>query len=225
MTGPVTTPATGPVHEDLLARRADHPVLAAKTYLASHTLGAMHRRTPERLAEFARLWGEEGVVAWETWAPEVRRTADVVGSLVGAPPGTTVLRANVADVLGDLVSCLDWRTSRNRLVTSALTWPGSLHLFSQLPRLGGEPVVVPGPPDGLQVDVDAMVDAIDERTVLVECSHVLFRSSTLVDVAPLVQRAHEVGALVLVDGYQAAGTVPVDVVALGIDLYVGGSVK
>ena len=135
------------------------------------------------------------------------------------------MRQNVADLLGDVISCLDWRGERNRVVTSSLEWPGSLNTWSQLGRLGGEAVVVPGRPDGVELDLDAMVAAIDERTLLVECSHVLFRTSTLVDVAPLVARAHEVGALVLVDGYQAAGTVPVDVVALGVDLYMGGSVK
>ena len=74
------------VHDDLLARREDYPVLSRSTYLASHTLGAMHRATPDRLAAYTRLWAEQGVVAWETWAPEVQRVADVVGSLVGAPP-------------------------------------------------------------------------------------------------------------------------------------------
>ena len=70
-----------------------------------------------------------------------------------------------------------------------------------------------------------MVDAIDERTLLVECSHVLFRTSTVVDVASLVEKDRSVGALIAVDGYQAAGTQPVDVVALGVDIYLGGSVK
>lgn len=211
-------------HADLLARRADYPVLAMSTYLASHTLGAMHRGTPAALAVYTGLWASRGVVAWETWAPEVRRVADLVGRLVGAPPGTTVLRQNVADLLGDVLLCLDWRGPR-RVVTSALEWPGTLNTLSQLPRLGAEVVVVPGSPDGVHLDLDAMVAAIDGRTALVVCSHVLFRTSTLLDVAPLVARAHEVGALVMVDGYQAAGTVPVDVVALGVDLYLGGSVK
>ena len=212
-------------HEDLLARRADYPVLERTTYLASHTLGAMHRRTPEKLAEFTGLWAERGVVSWETWAPEVERVADLVGSLIGAPPGTTVLRQNVADLLGDLVSCFDWHGRRNRVVTSALEWPGSLHTWSQLGRLGGEVVVVPGDEDGIRFDVQRMVDAIDASTLLVECSHVLFRTSTVVDLAPIVEKAHSVGALVVVDGYQAAGTLPVDVVALGADVYLGGSVK
>ena len=218
------TSAAG-AHEDLLPLRADYPVLATKTYLASHTLGAMHRRTPERLQEFSRLWAEQGVVAWEQWAPEVERVADLVGSLVGAPPGTTVLRQNVADLLGDLVVSLDWSGRRNRVVTSALEWPGSLHTWSQIGRLGGEAVVVPAEPDGLGFDVQRMVDAVDERTLLVECSHVLFRTSTVVDLGPVVEKAHAVGALVVVDGYQAAGTLPVDVVGLGADVYLGGSVK
>jgi kynureninase len=213
------------LHDDLLARREDYPVLSHKTYLASHTLGAMHRATPERHRAFTDLWATKGVLAWEDWAPEVHRVADVVGSLVGAPPGTTVMRQNVADLLGDVVSALDWRGERNRVVTSALSWPGSLHTWSKVQRWGGEAVVVPGTPDGVDVDLEAMLAAIDERTLVVECSHVLFRTSTLVDVRPLIEKAHAVGALAIVDGYQAAGTVPVDVVDLGVDVYVGGSVK
>jgi kynureninase len=212
------------LHDDLLDRRADYPVLARKTYLASHTLGAMHRGTRDRLSVFADLWAERGVVAWEQWAPEVQRVGDLVGSLIGAPAGATVMRQNVADLLGDLISALDWRGTRNRVVTSSLEWPGSLHTWSQIGRWGGEAVVVPGI-DGVELDLQAMVDAIDERTLLVECSHVLFRTSTLNDVKPLILRAHEVGALAVVDGYQAAGTVPVDVVDLDVDVYLGGSVK
>ena len=210
-------------HDDLLTRREDYPVLSRKTYLASHTLGAMHRGTRDRLNAFADLWAERGVVAWDEWAPEVRRVGDLVGSLIGAPAGTTVMRQNVADLLGDVVSGLDWKGPRNRVVTSDLEWPGSLHTWSQIDRWGGEAVVIPG--DGIELDLEAMLAAIDERTLVVECSHVLFRTSTLVDVRPLIDRAHEVGALAIVDGYQAAGTVPVDVVDLDVDIYLGGSVK
>ena len=225
MTPVGSVPPVGSVHDDLLARRDDYPVLATKTYLANHTLGAMHRETPVRLGEFARLWAEQGVVAWETWAPTVERVADLVGSLVGAPPGTTVMRQNVADLLGDLVLSLDWTGPRCRVVTSALEWPGSLHTWSQIGRLGGQAVVVPADEDGVAFDVARMVDAIDERTLLVECSHVLFRTSTVVDLAPVIEKAHAVGALVVVDGYQAAGALDVDVVAMGCDVYLGGSVK
>jgi len=210
-------------HEDLLDRRDDYPVLASCTYLASHSLGAMHRDTGAALARFAQEWQVDGVNAWPGWAAEVRRVGDLVGSLIGAPTGTTVMRQNVADALGDVAGSLDWRGSRNRVVTPALEWPGSLHLWSQIHRWGGEAVIVPG--FELEVDLDAMLAAIDERTLVVECSHVLFRSATITDVKPLIDRAHEVGALAVVDGYQAAGTIPVDVIDLGVDVYLGGSVK
>lgn len=211
------------VHRDLLDRRDDYPVLAGSTYLASHSLGAMHRGVWERLAEFADLWASRGVVAWEQWVPEVLRTADLVGSLVGAPPRTTVMHANVASLLGPLASALTPTPARNRVVYSELEWPGSHYLWSRLP--GVETVVVPGNPDGVDLDPARLLDAIDERTLVVPISLVLFRSSALVDVRQVTERAHEVGALVVLDAYQAAGVVDVDVVGLDVDACVGGSVK
>jgi len=213
------------VHEDLLDRRVDYPILSRKTYLNSNSLGAMHRRTRERLAEYADQWDTEGVVAWRDWIPEVTRVADLVGEILGAPAGTTVLRQNVADLQATVASCLDYTGRRNRVVYSDLEWPGSHYVWTEQRRYGAEPVVVPISDNGIDVDIARLVDAIDERTLLVPISHVLFRTSTLVDVAPVVARAREVGALVMLDAYQSAGSVPVDVAELGVDFCVGGSVK
>ena len=92
-------------HEDLLARRGDYPILArCAAYLINTSLGAMHRDTHARLAEFAEQWNDEGVVAWSTWFDEMQRVADLVGTTIGAAPGTTILRANVADALTSDVS-------------------------------------------------------------------------------------------------------------------------
>ncbi len=213
------------VHEDLLDRRGDYPILNRTTYLVSNSLGAMHRASRDGLRAYAESWDTDGVVAWRDWLPEMRRVADLVGAILGAPPGSTVLRQNVADLLGAVASCLDFSGRRNRVVYSELEWPGSHYLWQEHRRYGAEPVVVPAAGDGVHLDVERLVEAIDERTAIVPISLVLFRSATLVDVAPVVARAREVGALVLLDAYQAAGSVPVDVVALDIDFCVGGSVK
>nr|MDQ6650830.1 aminotransferase class V-fold PLP-dependent enzyme [Actinomycetota bacterium] len=213
------------MHEDLLDRRADYPILAEQTYLVSNSLGAMHRDSARRLQDYAQLWASRGVVAWHEWLAELARVADLVGSVIGAPAGTTVLRQNVADLLGSLASALDLSGSRNRIVYSDLEWPGSHYLWRGYERLGARVVVVPSEGDGVTLDVAKIVDAIDERTLLVPISHVLFRSATLLDVRPVVEKAHAVGALVLLDAYQSAGTVPVDVVDLDVDFCVGGSVK
>ena len=84
------------MHEDLLVRRSDYPILATSTYLVSHSLGAMHRGAREGMTRYADEWATRGVVAWEHWLEEMTRVADLVGALIGAPAGTTVLRANVA---------------------------------------------------------------------------------------------------------------------------------
>ena len=211
--------------DDLLAYRDNYPVLERSTYLVNHSLGAMHRRSAERLAEYARLWASRGVLAWHEWIPEMTRVADLVGAIIGAPPGTTVLRQNVADLVGAVASCLDFSGRRNRVVYSDLDWPGSHYLWTEHQRFGAQVVVVPSAGDGVQIDVERLVDAIDERTLIVPISHVLFRSAALVDVRPVVERAQAVGALVLLDAYQSAGVLPVEVVDLDVDFCVGGSVK
>jgi kynureninase len=213
------------VHDDLLSRRPDYPILETSTYLINNSLGAMPRAVRDRLAEYADLWATKGVVSWyEDWLPEMRRVADLVGAVVGAEPGSTVLLQNVAVAMSAVVSSVDFAGPRNRIVYGALDWPGTHYLFGGLTRLGAEPVIVPSD-DGLTVAAQRFVDAIDERTALVSMSYVLFKSSAIVDIDPVIARAHEVGALVVVDAYQGAGAVPLDVVAQDVDVCVGGSVK
>lgn len=218
--------AATPAHEDLLARRADYPILERWTYLINNSLGAMHRGTRAQLGAYADLWDTAGVVAWETWFPEMHRIADLVGATLGAPAGTTVLRQSVADCITAVASCFDLGGRRHRIVTTAADWPGTHYFWTeQSTRGGGELVVVPFEADGLTVDTQRIVEAIDDRTLLVSVSLVQFRTSALLDLAPVVEAAHAHGALVLLDAYQAAGAVPVDVVATDVDMCVGGSVK
>lgn len=212
------------MHDDLLTRRGDYPVLATSTYLVNNSLGAMPAAAADRLAEFARQWATLGVVAWRDWIPEMRTTADLVGRVIGAPAGSTVMGQNVASLLGAVASSLDFTGSRNKVVCTAMDWPGSHYLWTEHARLGVDLVVVPSD-DGVGVDAQRVVDAIDDRTQVVSISQVLFRSAFVMDVDPIIERAHEVGALVILDAYQAAGILPVDVERRGVDVCVGGSVK
>jgi kynureninase len=221
------TPAAGTdVHADVLARRADYPILERRTYLINNSLGAMHRETRARLQSYADLWDTDGVVAWNTWFPEMHRVADLVGTAIGAVPGSTILRANVAEALVSVASCFDFQGPRNRIVTTAADWPGTHYFWTEhTRRQGGSLVVVPYDDGGLTVPTERIVDAIDDRTLLVSVSLVQFRTSALLDLAPVVEAAHRHGALVVLDAYQAAGCLPVDMAASGVDICVGGSVK
>ena len=212
------------VHDDLLARRSDYPILEKKTYLINNSLGAMHRGVRDSLVDYADKWANDGVEAWHDWLPFMTEVADLVGAVIGAPPGTTVMHQNVASLLAAVASCFGFTGPRNRVVTTAMDWPGSHYLWTEHARYGADLVVVPTD-DGIGVDAQRVVDAIDDRTLVVSVSHVLFKSSYVMDLAPIVARARDVGAYVVLDSYQAAGIVPFSVGDLGVDFCVGGSVK
>ena len=202
--------------KELAAYRSEFPILEHTTYLINHSLGAMPRRAEERLAEYARAWRERGVRAWaEGWWELPTTVGDQVGRIVGAPAGSTVMHQNVALAEAVVLSCFRPAPPRNRVVYERGNFPSVRYLYQSRPDL--EVVVCE--------DDEAVVAALDERTLLVPISHVLFKSGEIQDVAAIVRRAHEVGAHVVLDAYQSAGIVPLDVTALGVDFAVGGSVK
>ena len=209
--------------DELLAYRKRFPTLDRGPYLAAHTLGPMPDTVPGALARFAAEWADQGVVAWEGWLEQLRAVAGQLEGLFGAPAGSVALGPNVSVLAGQALSCFDWSGERSRLVTTDLEFPTCDYLYRAQETLGAKLEVVGS--RNLTVDLDRLLEAIDERTALVAVTHVAFRSSALLDAAAVAARAHEVGALVLLDTYQSAGTVPIDVAALGVDMMVGGSVK
>lgn len=210
--------------DELLSFRAEFPQLERSVYMVSHSLGAMPKRAHADLAEYARLWSDEGINAWDAWVPEFDRAADRIGRVIGAEPGTVVIQTNVSTAEAVVASCLDYTKERPKVVYTALNFPSVSYVWQAEARRGAEVCVVPSD-DGISVDTARLCEAIDERTLIVPISHVLFRSSTLQDVRTIVARAHEVGALVLLDCYQSAGIVPFSVADLGVDFACGGSVK
>jgi kynureninase len=202
---------------ELLEYRSEFPILEHTTYLINHSLAAMPAKAEERLVEFARMWRERGIRAWaEGWWTMPMTVGDQVGRIVGAPAGSTVMHQNVAVAEAVVLSCFfPIDSARKRVVYERENFPSVRYLYQAQPDLD---VVV-------CEDDEAIVDAIDERTLLVPISHVLFKTGAIQDVQPIVARAHEAGAYVILDCYQSAGIVPVDVTALDVDFAVGGSVK
>jgi kynureninase len=211
------------VADALLAYRDRFPTLAHGPYFAAHTLGPMPDTVPGALAAFARDWASQGVVAWSGWLERIRATAAILEGLFNAPAGSVALGPNVSVLAGQVLSCFDWSGPRSRLVTTDLEFSTCDYLYRAQERLGAKVEVVPS--RNLTVELDRLLEAIDTQTALVAVTHVAFRSSALLDAAAVAARARQVGALVLLDTYQSAGTVPVDVAALDVDLVVGGSVK
>ena len=200
----------------MLGYRDEFPILAETTYLINHSLGAMPRRVEERLREYARTWATRGIRAWaEGWWTMPSTVGDQIGRIVGAPPDSTVMHQNVAVAAGVALSCFRPAGDRHRVVYADGEFPSVRYLLQAQPEL--EVVVCE--------DEAAVVGAIDERTLVVLVSHVLFRTGEIQDVDSIVHAAHAAGAHVLLDAYQSAGIVPLDVTASRVDVAVGGSVK
>jgi kynureninase len=197
--------------------RREFPTLEHSTYLVSHSLGPMPGRAASRLAEFGRMWEERGIRAWaEGWWATPWTVGDQIARIVGAPPGSTVMHQNVTIAEAVVLSCFrPVDPKRNRVVYERGNFPSVRYLYQAQPDL--EVVVCE--------DGEEIVDRIDERTLLVPLSHVLYKNGEVQDVASIARRAHEVGAQVVLDCYQSAGIVPLDVSALGVGFAVGGSVK
>ena len=198
---------------DLLEYRDRFPILEDTTYLINHSLGAMPAAVDERVREYALTWAQRGIRAWgEGWWTMPLTVGDQIGRIVGAPAGAVCMHQNVSIAEAVVLSCFQQPRGRNRIVYERENFPSVRYVYQARSELD----VVP---------TDDVVEAIDERTLLVPIQHVLFKSGEIQDVESIVDRAHEAGAYVVLDAYQSAGAVPLDVTALGVDFAVGGSVK
>jgi kynureninase len=211
---------------DALSRwRDEFPIVDTCTYLVSHSLGAMPRRTASTLQEYADTWNHRGVRAWhEGWWEIGRTSGDLLAPILGVQPGTISMHQNVTVAMGVIASCHRYDGPRRKIVLTDLEFPSNMYLFEGFRRYGAEIVYVKSD-DTVRTDLGRLLDAIDERTALVPLSLVLFRSSYIQDARAVIEKAHRVGARVILDVYQAAGTVPMNLDALGADFAVGGSVK
>jgi kynureninase len=198
---------------ELLAYRDRFPILEHTTYLINHSLGAMPAAVEERTREYARTWAERGIRAWgEGWWTMPLTVGDQIGRIVGAPPGTVCMHQNVSIAESVVLSCFQRPGERNRVVYERENFPSVRYVYQARAELE-------------VVATDDVVGSINERTLLVPVQHVLFKSAEIQDVEAIVEAAHAAGAYVVLDAYQSAGSVPLDVTALGVDFAVGGSVK
>lgn len=209
---------------ELLALRDEFPTLSKGVHLISHSLGAMPRAARERAARFLAEWEEESIGAWHTWLPAVRELGDLIARVLGVDAGTVSVHPNVSSIQTVVASCFSFEGPRRKIVYDDLNFSTVHYVWQEQARRGAEVVVVPSR-DGIHPPTEELLAAIDERTLLVPISHVLFRSSGMYNARRIIEKAHRVGAMVLLDCYQSAGTVPLALKEWDCDMACGGSVK
>ena len=211
--------------DELLSWREQFPILERTTYLISNSLGAMPRGVYHRLREYAEAWDTRGVRAWEEgWWEMAVSVGDRIGALLGAAPGDISLHQNVTLTQAIIASCFDFRGPRNKVVMVDMEFPSILYFYLEQQRRGARVEIVKSE-DGIRIPLEKLLAAIDEHTLLVPVSYVLFRSACLQDAGAIVERAQQVGAVVILDVFQAAGTIPLNLRELGVDFAVGGVLK
>jgi len=212
--------------DELLKWRLEFPILGNTVYLISHSLGAMPRETFSRLTEYAETWATRGVRAWaEGWWDMPVTVGNEVARIIGADPGNVVMHQNVSICQSLILSCFEPTPKRNKIVYSELNFPSVMYVYEAHARDGRLRIETVKSDDGITIPLERFLEAIDEETLLVPFSHVLFKSGFLQNAKAITERAHEVGARVILDTYQSAGTVPFSVKELNVDFATGGSVK
>jgi kynureninase len=211
--------------DELLKWRGEFPILERTTYLISNSLGAMPRGVYDEMRAYADLWGSRGVRAWEEgWWEMAVNVGDQIAPLIGAGRGEISLHQNVTLIQAVISSCFDFRGPRNKVVMTDLEFPSVQYFYHEQRRNGARIELVPSN-NSVRFDLDKFLAAIDQNTLLVPISQVLFRSACIVDAAAIIEKAHRVGAHVVLDLFQATGTVPIDIRGLGADFACGGVLK
>ena len=211
---------------DLLGWRKEFPILSTTTYMISNSLGAMPRAVSDSLADYAQSWATRGVRAWEEgWWELPVKLGDKIAPLIGADPGTISLHENVTQTQAVVASCFRFDGPRRKVVLTDKQFPSVLYFWHAQQARGAEIELVRSEEDPLRVPTQKLLDAIDEHTLLVPVSHVLFRSAYVQDVSAIVEKAHKVGAHVILDAYQSAGVLPIEAKKWNVDFLVGGTLK
>jgi kynureninase len=207
---------------DLAALRAHYPILARSNYLNSCSLGALSDRAEQYLDDFLERWHTMGASAWyEHWMGRLDQLRARVAALHGARPGEIALLPSTSAALSVVAEAAP-AGGRNRVVCTELDFPTLAYQWAVKPEIE---LVVLRSDDGVGVDPQRFEDAVDERTLFVATSHVFYSTGFVQDVATLAAIARRAGAWSVIDGYQGAGQVPVDVGDWGVDIYTSGPLK
>jgi kynureninase len=204
------------------------PILESCVYLISNSLGAVPSRVADDLMAFYRLWAERGVRAWEeTWWDLARNFGNELASFLGAGDDeiTMMPNATVAHWTAISTQFADKGGKRKKIVMTDHDFPSSIYAVSEIAKTMGWAVDLIRSDGDCGIDTEHILDRIDESTLFVATSHVYFKSGYIQWIEPIIEKARRVGALTLIDGYHAPGTIPVRLSELRVDFYVGGCLK
>ena len=202
--------------------RSQFPIFQHQTYINSCSQGALSHDVRAAYSAYLADWDERGS-PWEYWVERGEAARGAFARLVNASPDEIAVMTSVSAAVSTLASCFDFSGRRNKIVVADFAFPTVGQIAHAQEQRGARIVHVSVA--GATIPYGAFEQAIDDETALVALSHVSFRTGARQDVAAITHMAHRHNALVLLDSYQALGTLPIDVRQLGVDFLVGGTLK
>lgn len=202
--------------------RSRFPIFEKKIYLNSCSQGALSLDVRESYEAYMADWESKGS-PWEYWVERTEAARHAFAGLINAHPDEVAVTTSVSAGVSALASAFDFTGERNKIIVSDFEFPTVAQIWHAQETRGAQVVHVPAA--GNIIPTSRFADAIDDRTALVSISHVCFRNGSRLDVPAIVELAHSKGALVLLDSYQALGTMPIDVKQLKVDFLAGGVLK
>ena len=205
--------------------RDEFPLLDQRTYLISASLGPLSRRSRKLAEEHLDLWGRLGPeeLWFEHGLPRLQECRERFARLVGADTEEIAIVPSVSSGLSSIATCFEF-DERPKIVATDMDFPTNHYVWRAQLRRGAK-LAVAQSPDGIRLETGDIVDLIDEDTLIVNTNRVLFESSFILDLPPIVDAAHSKGAYVVVDDFHGSGIVPIDVHELGIDFLLTGALK
>jgi selenocysteine lyase/cysteine desulfurase len=204
------------------ALRDEFPILETTTYLNSCSQGALSRRVRSAYEQYLAGWDANGA-EWEHWVERAETARAAFARLLGASPSQIAVTTSVSQGVSGIVSALDL-TSRPRIVISEYEFP-TIGQIAHAQELRGAEIVHVRPAADGSIPLERWAEAIDERTALVCCTAISYRTGHRPDLAAVAALARRCGALVLADSYQAVGAIELDVRKLDVDFVTAGTVK
>jgi selenocysteine lyase/cysteine desulfurase len=199
------------------------PLLARAVYTNSCSQGALSVDVRAAYEQYLADWDAIGA-PWDLWVERAESARDRVARLLNADPDEVAVTTSVSAGVSSLLSGFRHPEGRRKIVMSDFEFPTIGQIMHAQELLGVKVEHVPAAPD-VTIPLDRMAEAIDDETGLVAITHVCFRNGSKTDVEEVIRIAHEAGAFVLLDSFQAVGAIPIDVRALNVDFLGGGTLK
>jgi selenocysteine lyase/cysteine desulfurase len=206
-----------------VAERCRHrfPIFERLTYINSCSQGALSDSVRTAYDDYLTGWDERGA-PWDYWVERAETARSTFARLVGGVPDDVAVTTSLSAGVSALASAVDLN-ARRKIVISNFEFPTIGQIWHAQELRGA--VVVHVPADGASIPVERFEEAIDEQTAVVSIAAVCYRNGSRLDVEEITRIAHERGALVVLDAYQAIGTYPLDVGSLGVDVLAAGVLK